>query len=85
MESRDFTGLKRLRSGTHGGTAQAIKARHQGSNRQFAAEDELFRTSCKMAGVEPTKRQASKWRRKCGSAYEYRHGAAAALKEARNG
>lgn len=32
------------------------------SNQQFADTDEAFRAACKAAGVEPTRRRASKWR-----------------------
>jgi hypothetical protein len=39
------------------------------SNRVFAAENKAFRAACSEAGVEPTKRQASKYRNKLGVAY----------------
>jgi hypothetical protein len=31
-----------------------------------------FKKACERAGVEPTKRQASRWNRKCGAAYARR-------------
>lgn len=39
------------------------------SNLQFSKEDQNFRNACEKAGVEPTMRQASKYRRKTGKAY----------------
>ena len=36
-------------------------------------ENEIFLKSCEMAGVTPTKRQASKWNNKKGAAYKGRH------------
>jgi hypothetical protein len=38
-------------------------------NAIFAKTDETFKKKCEKAKVEPTKRQASKYRRKFGSAY----------------
>jgi len=38
-------------------------------NRAFAETDKQFQRSCEKAGVSPTKRQASKYRRKVGLAY----------------
>jgi len=32
------------------------------THREFADNDELFREACNQAGIEVTKRQASKWR-----------------------
>lgn len=38
---------------------------HDGqSNREFAAQNKTFQEACVEAGVEPTKRQAAKYRRK---------------------
>jgi predicted HicB family RNase H-like nuclease len=39
-------------------------------NRDVALDDELFREACRQAGIEPTKRQAGKWRRRTGLAFE---------------
>jgi hypothetical protein len=39
------------------------------SNREFAEKNEVFRGDCDAAGVEPTARQARKYRRKEGTAY----------------
>jgi hypothetical protein len=39
------------------------------TNRQFALENENFIEACKSNNVEPTKRQASKWRNRKGRAY----------------
>ena len=46
------------------------------NNTQFAAEDHLFRQACNLAGIQPTKRQASKWRNKKGTAYQFKSKAA---------
>lgn len=48
------------------------------SHRDFAATDPQFRAACQRAGVQPTRRQASRWRRKCGSAWALRNEAPAA-------
>jgi len=39
------------------------------TNAKFAEQDDFFKKSCAEAGVEPTKRQASKFRMKKGSAW----------------
>lgn len=38
-------------------------------NSVFAKTDDGFKKKCETAGVQPTRRQASKYRRKFGSAY----------------
>lgn len=38
-------------------------------NAQFAKDDLHFRVCCELAGVQPTRRQASKYRNHKGSAY----------------
>lgn len=40
------------------------------TNKEFAAQDQKFRAACVAAGVEPTARQASKYRNKQGLAYQ---------------
>ena len=40
------------------------------SNSNFSKNNEHFRSACEKAGVEPTMRQASKFRRKEGKAYK---------------
>lgn len=40
------------------------------TNAQFAKNDPTFAKACELAEVEPTKRQASKFRNKRGAAYE---------------
>jgi len=43
---------------------------HEGmSNREYAEKNETFRLQCEAAGVQCTKRQASKYRRKMGLAH----------------
>ena len=42
-------------------------------NREFAKTDEQFKAACEKAGVQPTPRQASKYRRKMGRAYNARN------------
>lgn len=39
------------------------------TNDDFRRHDQAFRAACTKAGVEPTKRQASKFRRQEGRAY----------------
>ena len=39
------------------------------TNREFAKQDQAFKACCEMAKVEPTVRQASKFRAKKGAAY----------------
>lgn len=44
---------------------------HDGqSNRDFAANNTTFQAKCTEVGVEPTKRQASKYRNKTGKVYK---------------
>jgi hypothetical protein len=42
------------------------------TNAKFAASDELFRAACKLAAIEPTRRQASKWLNHRGLAWKFR-------------
>ena len=39
------------------------------TNREFALNNEAFRTHCGESGIRPTRRQASRYRRKIGAAY----------------
>ena len=39
------------------------------TNKEFAGQIKSFCAACQAAGLKPTKRQASKWRRKCGMAF----------------
>ena len=39
------------------------------TNTEFATQNDGFKTACEKAGIPATKRQASKWRRKFGTAY----------------
>lgn len=39
-------------------------------NRTFAGTNQQFKDACSAAGVQPTKRQASKFRRKFGAAFK---------------
>jgi hypothetical protein len=39
-------------------------------NRTFAGTNQQFKDACSAAGVQPTKRQASKFRRKLGAAFK---------------
>ena len=43
------------------------------TNKDFAKEDNAFQTACTKAGVEPTARQASKYRMQKGKAYNTTH------------
>jgi hypothetical protein len=40
------------------------------TNRKFAEQNEKFKTCCERGGISPSKRQASKYRRKRGKAYK---------------
>ena len=42
------------------------------TNKEFAATDAAFKAACKKAEVDPTSRQASKWRNKFGAAWNAR-------------
>ncbi len=39
------------------------------TNREYAEKNEPFKQACEKAEVKPTGRQASKWRRKTGKAW----------------
>jgi len=51
------------------------------TNTKFAEVDKVFNASCSHAGVQPTPRQASKYRNKKGSAYAYRTQALQTIRE----
>lgn len=51
------------------------------TNAQFATKDKLFNAACSLATVDPTPRQASKYRNKKGLAYKYRPHALQAIRE----
>jgi len=40
------------------------------TNKEFAERDKAFRAACEKVGIPPTTRQASRWRRKRGLAWE---------------
>ena len=40
------------------------------TNKKFAAQDRTFRAACEAAGIDPTPRQASKYRNNQGLAYQ---------------
>ena len=42
------------------------------TNTEFATQNDGFKAACEKASVPATKRQASKWRRKFGTAYRNR-------------
>ena len=46
------------------------------TNAEFAQSDKAFQEACKRAGLQPTRRQASKWRLKDGLAWQHRNGVA---------
>lgn len=47
-------------------------AKKRVTNKEFAEKDEFFKNCCGKAGVNPTVRQASKFRNGKGSAYKHR-------------
>jgi hypothetical protein len=54
------------------------------TNREFSKTDSVFIEACQLAGIEPTRRQASKWNRRTGLAYAWR-GEALRIVTARGG
>jgi len=48
-------------------------------NKTFSETDYLFKVACDLAKVEASARQASKWRRGKGAAYQYRCKASALI------
>jgi len=42
------------------------------TNKKFSTDDSFFKKACEVAGVEPTTRQASKFRLEKGLAYKHR-------------
>ena len=56
------------------------------NNRMLTERGYVFRKACELAGIEPTVRQASKYRSKRGMAYRFKEQAKSILaEEARNG
>ena len=51
------------------------------TNREVAAHDPFFRRCCEVAGIQPSKRQASKWGRRSGLAYNARAEAQRLMRE----
>lgn len=43
------------------------------TNFQFAASDKMFRFICNILSINPTRRQASKWRNKKDSAFKHQN------------
>lgn len=43
------------------------------TNKKFSEENEHFKNACKEAGIEPTVRQASKWRMGKGIAIRFKN------------
>ncbi len=62
-----------------------VMGRKGPTNRETAASNPTFRKACELAGIAPTKRQASKWARNVGTARNFRNQALAALKQERAG
>lgn len=63
-------------------TVKAERTQPEGriTNREFALHNKAFQKACEKASTPPTKRQASKFRRKQGLAYQY-NGAMAAKED----
>ena len=69
--------MKRVRSTKEGCTQMTTinrneKVTQRVPNRTYAENDKAFIAACKRANVNPTKRQASKYRRQVGLAYRER-------------
>ena len=47
----------------------SVPSRYEVPNRVFATTDKAFLNACQKIGIEPTTRQASKWRNKKGRAW----------------
>lgn len=71
----EFLGLRRLGKRDLQQRGQPYP-RPKAVNGPFAASDEHFRAACERAGVQPTARQASKYRSGRGRAYQHRQQAA---------
>lgn len=41
------------------------------TNKEYAKDNKEFKDACEKVGVEPTKRQASKWRMNKGKAFNF--------------
>jgi len=67
--SKDPTDVKG-KNGRRSTAKEAQWMRDDGCHQQFARSDNTFYRCCVLAGVEPTKRQASKFRRGIGAAFE---------------
>lgn len=52
------------------------------TNHEFASTDLLFYECCRLAGIDPTPRQASKYRNQCGAAYAHREQAIRKIEQA---
>jgi hypothetical protein len=63
-----------------GGGAVIVNNNYSQSNADFAKKNLLFQKACAIAKVEPTARQASKWRNQRGRAYAARHAATKEIK-----
>jgi len=60
----------------HGGSPEKQAPKHGGGvpNQMFALQDAGFKAACEAAGVQPTRRQASKYRNQKGSAFKAKKG-----------
>ena len=52
-------------------TVERVVKKEVVTNARYAKENDVFRDACVKAGVEPTTRQASKWRLKKGKAFRH--------------
>lgn len=71
-------------SGVDAGAVRRVhtQLREPGTNAEIAAHNPIFKKACELAGITPTKRQASKWNNKRGAAWQKRNEALRASTEA---
>ena len=50
------------------------KIHFQMTNKEFSQSVKSFISACEVAGIRPTARQAAKWRKKKGKAYQHANG-----------
>ena len=53
--------------------SEETKVEQGTTHREFAQTNEQFQQACSLAGVQPTKRQAAKWRTGRGLAFQKRN------------
>jgi len=65
-----FTPDEKAKAEKHAKSEREKTLKDQITNSKFSQTNTTFIDACQEAGVQPTARQASKWRNKCGAAYK---------------